>query len=222
MKKFTLIELLVVVAIIGILASLLLPSLGKARTKAIKAVCKSQIRQIHLKYEMYSDDNDGYYPYGSLGKVTWDDLLSDYLSDVEKDMDPLDTSNPRAVSDKLYKCPADNRPLPDNTMRRSYATNGGFTNHGANFTGLTDTAGFGLSARNNDVTNSSEVISLGERFNTDSKNVRGDDNSSTLGWQESHMGSGQHGNTSKFIFTFVDGHVGELYNSVYMNFLDRK
>ena len=59
MKKFTLIELLVVVAIIGILASILLPSLAKARHTAYRAVCISNQNQIYTSTTMYVDDNDG-------------------------------------------------------------------------------------------------------------------------------------------------------------------
>ena len=60
-KKFTLIELLVVVAIIGILASLLLPVIGKARGTARTVVCSSQLRQVNLAHAMYMDDNDNLY-----------------------------------------------------------------------------------------------------------------------------------------------------------------
>jgi prepilin-type N-terminal cleavage/methylation domain-containing protein/prepilin-type processing-associated H-X9-DG protein len=62
MKKFTLIELLVVVAIIGILASLLLPALGKSRKKAFSAVCKNKLKQISIAAFMYSEDSDQYAP----------------------------------------------------------------------------------------------------------------------------------------------------------------
>ena len=58
MKKFTLIELLVVVAIIGILASMLLPALGKVRGAARTTDCVSEMKQIAIGVEMYMDDND--------------------------------------------------------------------------------------------------------------------------------------------------------------------
>ena len=81
MKKFTLIEMLVVVAIIGILNSFLLPSLGKSRAKAKVAVCKSNMKQVHFALIMFQDDNDGYYPYSRTRNprhLSWDDNLESY------------------------------------------------------------------------------------------------------------------------------------------------
>ncbi|HEY0979904.1 MAG TPA: type II secretion system protein [Candidatus Paceibacterota bacterium] len=64
-KGFTLIELLVVIAVIGILASVILASLGSARKKAADAKIKSELKQFATALEFYYDTYGTYVVSGS-------------------------------------------------------------------------------------------------------------------------------------------------------------
>ena len=123
-KNFTLIELLIVVAIIGILSSLLLPALGKARKTAKLASCLSTERQIGLAIQMYTEDNEQYYPapYANYG---WDDMISSYygLNWTEPEKQQVAMTNADYNYSKL-QCPSDTiAPNTNTRFRKSYVVN---------------------------------------------------------------------------------------------------
>ena len=80
---FTLVELLVVVAIIALLVSILLPTLGKAKEQAKIVSCMSNLRSLGLSFTFYTNENNDWYPAGSAYggsyyEYTWDSILRPY------------------------------------------------------------------------------------------------------------------------------------------------
>jgi len=61
-SAFTLIELLVTIAIVGMLAALLSPSLERIKSKALSMKCANNLRQIPIAVQNYSQDNGGRFP----------------------------------------------------------------------------------------------------------------------------------------------------------------
>ncbi len=114
---FTLIELLVVIAIIGVLASLLLPALGKAQEAGRSTACLGNLRQIGIALQLYTQDNNNRLPemrdrlFGTNAvpfgdnQATIDVVLTDHLG------------APQAL-----KCPSDFRRVYEQT-RSSYSWN---------------------------------------------------------------------------------------------------
>lgn len=71
-KGFTLIELLVVIAIIGLLLSIIVPVLGKAKMYAQEVICATNLHQYHIATELFTTENKDVYPH------PWRSLYKEY------------------------------------------------------------------------------------------------------------------------------------------------
>ncbi len=93
---FTLVELLVVIAIISVLAGMLMPALSRAIDSARKSNCQSNLRQLGVAFQAYSDDHSGFLPGPTWTKPDLTDpavtLLKPYLDN-------------KSVT-SLWRCPA--------------------------------------------------------------------------------------------------------------------
>jgi prepilin-type N-terminal cleavage/methylation domain-containing protein len=107
-EAFTLIELLVVIAIIGILASLILPSVGRAKQQSKTTVCINNLHQIDLGIEMFIADNAGRYPGGLGGQKMAREFVCPTVTDEQIQQEMLGRPlYPYLKTSGVFACPED-------------------------------------------------------------------------------------------------------------------
>jgi prepilin-type N-terminal cleavage/methylation domain-containing protein len=96
-RGFSLVELLVAIAIVGLLASLLLPALSGAKSAARRTVCLGNLKQLNLALHLYADEHRLLPRTNPASAVLYRELIKPYLG----------LKHRSAPSDQSFVCPAD-------------------------------------------------------------------------------------------------------------------
>ncbi len=120
-QAFTLIELLTVIAIIGILAAIIIPTVGKVRDSAKKAQCVSNLKQIGMTIGLYLNENKNIMPFSADDTSTgWDQYKAPLplLTRTTANLDRKAYDNP--ATNHIFNCPS------DKNFFRTYVANAQF------------------------------------------------------------------------------------------------
>jgi prepilin-type N-terminal cleavage/methylation domain-containing protein/prepilin-type processing-associated H-X9-DG protein len=200
-QGFTLIELLVVIAVIAILASLLLPSINRAKQAAQATTCLNNLKQWGLATQMFVGENDDYLPQdggpnGNSGEHGWYNDLPRVLGLPSYEEMPWHTNAAIEPGRCLWICPANHR-RSNGTNLFHYCLNEHINGRGAG--------------------NQVKFTSIPRPANT----IWLFDNGGQAGVaQQNNVHSNLHSQGANF--TFIDGHSARFHNREYWDFTINK